>query len=225
MWGVLWLVLWLWSFVSSSQPYDPLQGLARAGHPLVFVIVLIVGVALFPVAEEVFCRGFIYNALRRHVAAPFAIILQALAFALWHPYSLGYMVAAFFLGLYLATIYNWRKTLYAPICVHSLNNLGASVVTVLAALQAGNTPVLGIQGEAGPQGCRVTAVAPGRAAEKVGIRQGDVITAIDGQPIASFEDVRQMTRQRRVGDRVVVSVLRDQIPLTFEAELGPLRAD
>lgn len=56
---------------------------------------------------------------------------------------------------------------------------------------------------------------------------GDVITAIDGQPIRSMEDLIVYISQRQVGDRVVLTVLRGgksvEIPVTLAARPTRLR--
>jgi len=59
---------------------------------------------------------------------------------------------------------------------------------------------------------------PGSPAEKAGLRSvtsigrqtvADVITSIDGKPIASFADLREALREHHSGDTVDVEVLRD----------------
>ena len=56
---------------------------------------------------------------------------------------------------------------------------------------------------------------------------GDVITAIDGQPIRSMEDLIVSISQRQVGDRVILTVFRDgksvEIPVTLAARPTQLR--
>jgi membrane protease YdiL (CAAX protease family) len=82
---------------------------------------------LGPLAEELFFRGFLYNALQRWMAPLLAVAIQAAVFALIHyqsPYAeVRDLVVVFFLGIVLVGIYEWRRTLWAPIALHSLHNL------------------------------------------------------------------------------------------------------
>jgi S1-C subfamily serine protease len=64
---------------------------------------------------------------------------------------------------------------------------------------------------------RVTADSP---AGKAGIKNGDVITEIDGKKVSESADVLQIVRQHRPGDTVKVVVVRDGQTQTFEAELA-----
>lgn len=89
---------------------------------------------------------------------------------------------------------------------------------------------------AGTCGALVVQVAKGSPAEAAGLRPstdrlmrrgveyplgGDVITAIDGQPVAGMDDlIRYLTEQARPGDKVKLTVLRDGKELTVEVTLG-----
>jgi len=63
------------------------------------------------------------------------------------------------------------------------------------------------EGGRGEQGVRVEEVAPGSVAADKGLRSGDVIDEIGGEPVYSPRDVRQSMRQMR-GDQSDVVVLR-----------------
>jgi len=80
-------------------------------------------------------------------------------------------------------------------------------------------------GLAGRAGVRLTDVYAGRSAEEAGLEVGDILVAVDGDPIpaARPEDADvfpTMLRQRRVGQVVALSVLRDgeelAVPVTLE---------
>jgi len=80
--------------------------------------------------------------------------------------------------------------------------------------------VLGVRpGDKDPRGCLIREVIPDTAAEKMGLRPGDVITTIDEQPTAGIEQVREVMRGHQVGDRVRIQVLRDGATLDLEGEL------
>ena len=70
------------------------------------------------------------------------------------------------------------------------------------------------------RGAVVDSVQPGSGADEGGLRSGDVIVAVDGNPLASMSDLVAEVRRRAPGDTVVFDVLRDGEPLRIEAVLG-----
>lgn len=64
-------------------------------------------------------------------------------------------------------------------------------------------------------GVLVSRVEPGSPADKAGIRQGDVITEVDGQKIYSFNDLLEKISSKAPGEKVVVKVFRDGKYLDF----------
>jgi Do/DeqQ family serine protease len=58
-------------------------------------------------------------------------------------------------------------------------------------------------------GALVTQVVKGSAADKAGIRAGDVITTVNGQPVKSNTELRNAIGLLRVGDKVEIGLLRD----------------
>jgi hypothetical protein len=75
--------------------------------------------------------------------------------------------------------------------------------------QAGTHGFLGVQGGAGGDGARVVSVIPGAAADRAGLRAGDVVIRLGGVPLASFEELRGALRERRAGERVNVVFVRE----------------
>ena len=69
-----------------------------------------------------------------------------------------------------------------------------------------------------PQGG--VAVQPGTAAAQAGLREGDIITAINGTAIDGSTSLRQVLLQYKPGDRVTLDVLRDSKTFTVEVTLG-----
>src|SRR5436305_1745389 len=82
-------------------------------------------VGLAPVGEELFFRGFLYNALRRRWPRAVALVVQAAVFGLLHTFGFTHAVFAGVLGLLLGLIYDWRRNLLTPVTVHALQNLAA----------------------------------------------------------------------------------------------------
>ncbi len=66
-----------------------------------------------------------------------------------------------------------------------------------------------VYGLASAQGALVTQVVEGSAADRAGIRTGDIITTINGATVKSPAELRNTVGLLRVGDRVEVGLLRD----------------
>jgi len=67
------------------------------------------------------------------------------------------------------------------------------------------------------QGALVQEVVEGSAAEKAGVKAGDVITAVNGQAVKSSAELRNRIGLMRVGENVDLAVLRDGKPRHFTA--------
>ncbi|MHA6512854.1 S1C family serine protease [Tessaracoccus sp. Z1128] len=61
----------------------------------------------------------------------------------------------------------------------------------------------------GPLGAAVADVVPGSPADQVGLQVGDLITAVDGDPVSSTESLVALVRAGRVGRDMTLTVLRD----------------
>ncbi|HEX5755079.1 MAG TPA: DegQ family serine endoprotease [Arenimonas sp.] len=73
-----------------------------------------------------------------------------------------------------------------------------------------------------PMGAAVTSVTPGSAAEKAGIKLGDVITAFDGQEIHRSSDLPPLVGATTPGTRATVKLLRDGKPRELAVVLDTL---
>ncbi len=70
------------------------------------------------------------------------------------------------------------------------------------------------------QGALVSQVVDGSAAEKAGIKAGDVITAVNGKPAKDAAALRNSIGLLRIGDKVDISLLRDGKPRRVTATIG-----
>lgn len=61
----------------------------------------------------------------------------------------------------------------------------------------------------GQQGARVVRINEGSPAEQAGIRVGDLVTAIDGEPVSSTESLVAQVRAGRVGEPIELTIVRD----------------
>ena len=87
-------------------------------------------------------------------------------------------------------------------------------------VQAGFLGVSGTNPTAGPAGALVTEVVPGSPAADAGLEQGDLVTAVDGDPIRQMSDLAARIRARQPGDSVTVDVLRDDEVLRVDVVLA-----
>jgi serine protease Do/serine protease DegQ len=74
------------------------------------------------------------------------------------------------------------------------------------------------------QGVLVSQVTEGSAAEKAGIKPGDVITNINGQGIKSNSELRNAIGLARVGDKLDITIIRDRKPQQVVAVITDLPA-
>jgi regulator of sigma E protease len=58
-------------------------------------------------------------------------------------------------------------------------------------------------------------ILPGSAAEKAGMQVGDIVTSIDGNPIARFDDIKQLV-ELDIGTPMTIVVLRQGEPVSLE---------
>jgi Do/DeqQ family serine protease len=73
-------------------------------------------------------------------------------------------------------------------------------------------------------GALVSQVIDGSPAEKAGIHTGDVITAVNGQPVKSNSELRNSIGLMRVGDKVEIGLLRDGKPVKVIATIADTTA-
>jgi serine protease Do len=93
--------------------------------------------------------------------------------------------------------------------------LGVTIQTVNADLASSlNLPAA--------RGAIVTSVAPGGPAEKAGLRRGDVITAINNQPVADNNSLRNLVASMSPGSTVEVTALRNGRDQNFRVALAEL---
>ncbi len=83
-----------------------------------------------PVAEEIFFRGFVYNALKRKWSVFLSMFITAAIFALLHAHIVGFL-PILALGFLLVYLYEKTGSLVPSICVHVIHNVGMVVLVFL----------------------------------------------------------------------------------------------
>ena len=80
-------------------------------------------------------------------------------------------------------------------------------------------------GDRGRRGALVAEVTPGGPADRAGLRAGDAILALNGEPLASSADLTRRVGQARPGERLRLEVLRDGRALALELVAAQRPAD
>jgi S1-C subfamily serine protease len=82
------------------------------------------------------------------------------------------------------------------------------------------TPWLGVMVTHDRDGARILQVLPNSPAEEAGLRPGDRITAVDGEPVDDRHPLPDALRRHRPGETVHLTVIRDGEERTLSVTLG-----
>jgi len=93
-------------------------------------------------------------------------------------------------------------------------------VTFVAPPAPAPRPVLGVQSDRVEQGVRITGVADASPAAEAGLQLGDIITALAGTPVATPGELRREIARHKVGEEVVVTLLRAGEVMEVTVKLG-----
>jgi len=69
-------------------------------------------------------------------------------------------------------------------------------------------------------GALIKEIVEGTSADDADLREGDLITHVDGEPITPNRDLATLVRRHKPGDRIELTVKRDSEELTIELMLG-----
>jgi putative serine protease PepD len=112
-----------------------------------------------------------------------------------------------------------------------LDNLSTGEPVLQAFLGIGSAPLtpetaaqLGIDPDGELRGAVVLDVSAGSAAEAAGLRVGDLITAIDGEPVESPDAVGDAIGGREPGDTIRITIVREGSEISVDAVLGSRQA-
>ena len=75
------------------------------------------------------------------------------------------------------------------------------------------------------EGIIVARVLPGSPAEKGGLKDGDVVRTIDGQPLQDVRELLKKVARTQVGKKVALGVLRDKRTMTMNVEVAERPSD
>jgi len=118
-------------------------------------------------------------------------------------------------GIGFAIPSNTALQVYNAIVTSGQVRRGAIGVTFLSQ----NNPAL-LRSFGADHGVVVNSVEPGSPAARAGLKMGDVILAIDGDPIRSGDELVQIVSDRKIGSELKLDLLRNGKPLSASVEVG-----
>lgn len=80
--------------------------------------------------------------------------------------------------------------------------------------------VLGIELTTDKDKLVIKAVSEGGGAEAAGIQEGDIVESVDGQEVTNLEGLVEILEGKKDGEKVSVSLLREEEPIELEVELS-----
>jgi serine protease Do len=83
-----------------------------------------------------------------------------------------------------------------------------------------NTAMLGVVTDKADKGVKISEVNDETAANKAGLKEGDVITKVDDKKIEDPDDLTKVIRGHKPGDKVTITYLRNNKEQKTTAELG-----
>ena len=86
-----------------------------------------------------------------------------------------------------------------------------------------NRAMLGVVTDGDEKGAEIQSVNKESAAEKAGLKKGDIITKIDNRKIETTDDVTEAVRVHKPGEKISITYLRDNKEQKATAELGRWR--
>ena len=120
------------------------------------------------------------------------------------------------IGIGFAIPSNMMKTVMNQLVKHGEVRRGVLGVNI----QTLTPDIAESMGLANTQGALVSQVVDGSAAEKAGIKAGDVITAINGKSVKDAAALRNTIGLLGIGDRVDIALVRDGKPRRVTAVIG-----
>ncbi|HZT05587.1 MAG TPA: type II CAAX endopeptidase family protein [Chloroflexota bacterium] len=117
-----------------SQPQEESFRWLQGRPPDQYVMAVFAVVILAPTVEELFFRGYVFNAYLSHKGPMTAYLTTSVIFSLVHALP-SLFIAIFGTALVLSYIYRRSGTIVAPILAHILNNAVAFVTLVAGSQQ------------------------------------------------------------------------------------------
>ncbi|MCS6859802.1 MAG: PDZ domain-containing protein [Abditibacteriales bacterium] len=83
---------------------------------------------------------------------------------------------------------------------------------------------MGIVGDDAEGGAKLSEITPNSPAAKAGLKVGDLITAVDGKPLKNYNELVEMIRSKKAGDKLKLTITREgkSVEITVTLEDRPL---
>ncbi len=120
--GLLIVVWFVEAFKYKPSPQPVLELFLEERKIPVLVYLSIFVAVVGPVMEEIFFRGFLYNAIKKDMGIRWAIIISAGLFSLLHAHLVGFL-PILILGIFLAYLYEKTGSLVSSITLHIMHNI------------------------------------------------------------------------------------------------------
>lgn len=91
---------------------------------------------------------------------------------------------------------------------------------LLRGFEDSQKPFLGVQSEKDENGARITRITAGSAAEKAGLKEGDIITNVEGNKIEGPEDLTEVIGKLKPEDKASITIRRGKKEEKMTATLG-----
>lgn len=119
---VLLMSIWVLNIVGYTPPPQPVFDIFIEETRSRVLLFLTLFISIFgPVVEEIFFRGFMYTAVKKHLGIIGAAFLSAAMFSILHTNVVGFL-PIMTLGVLLAYLYETTGSLLASIAVHVIHN-------------------------------------------------------------------------------------------------------
>ncbi len=98
--------------------------------------------------------------------------------------------------------------------------LGGVISAKAREIPAAGGPALGVQCKADVDRLEVQAVSEGSGAEEAGMKEGDVITSVEGKKVKEIKALVELLKEKKAGDVVKVSLKRDGKKIELDVKLS-----
>lgn len=115
-------------FINLAQYSERYQEAATILYAPSFAQQILYSGILIPILEELLFRGLVFRVLRKWTTFPWALLVSAVVFGIYHG-NLVQFVYAGICGVLLAYLYEKYDSIVAPICSHMTMNVVAIVLT------------------------------------------------------------------------------------------------
>ena len=122
--GIIAVIAFIVSVTKYTPPKQPVVELFLKEKDTSFLLYASLFAAIAgPIIEELFFRGFVYNAVKKYIGVFWAALITAAMFAVLHAHLVGFL-PILALGILLAYLYEKTGTLVSSITVHMIHNTG-----------------------------------------------------------------------------------------------------